>query len=110
VAPDTALLRHSEVVFCDRKNAFVLDSEPTIETLGQWPKLQRYLDHPQLTPDTNAVERAIRTFVVGRKDWLFSGSPRGAHASAVLYSLVESARANQWEPYSYFRAKLQHLP
>lgn len=79
-------------------------------TLGQWPKLLRYLDHPQLTPDTNAVERAIRPFVVGRKNWLFSGSPRGAHASAVLYSLVETARANQQEPYWYFRRMLQHLP
>jgi len=79
-------------------------------TLGQWPKLLRYLEHPQLTPDTNAVERAIRPFVVGRKNWLFSGSPRGAHASAVLYSLVETARANQWEPYWYLRLMLQQLP
>jgi transposase len=46
-------------------------------TLGQWPRLIRYLDHAVLSPDTNACEQAIRPFVVGRKNWLFSGSPRG---------------------------------
>lgn len=79
-------------------------------TLGQWPKLLHYLDDPQLTPDTNAIERSIRPFVLGRKNWLFSGSPRGAQASAVLYSLVETARANHWEPYWYLRAMLERLP
>ena len=38
--------------------------------LGQWPKLIRYLDHPQLTPDNNSCEQAIRPFVIGRKNWL----------------------------------------
>ena len=45
--------------------------------LGQWPKLIRYLDHPLLTPDNNTCEQTIRPFVIGRKNWLFSGSPRG---------------------------------
>ena len=54
--------------------------------LGQWRKLIRYLDHPQFTPDNNACEQAIRPFVIGRKNWLFSGSPREAAASALLYS------------------------
>ena len=67
--------------------------------LGEWPKLIRYLEHPQLTPDNNACEQAIRPFVVGRKNWLFSGSPRGADASAILYSLIETAKANRREPY-----------
>ena len=61
--------------------------------LSEWPKLIRYLDHPQLRPDNNACEQAIRPFVVGRKNWLFSGSPRGAEASAILYSLIETAKA-----------------
>jgi transposase len=47
-----------------------------------------------MTPDTNAVENAIRPFVVGRRNWLFSGSPRGAAASATLFSIIETARAN----------------
>jgi transposase len=77
---------------------------------SQWPKLIRYLDHPALTPDTNAVERAIRPFVVGRRNWLFSGSPRGADSSATLFSLIATAEANGLEPYRYMRRLLTELP
>ena len=79
-------------------------------TLGQWPKLTRYLDHHAIGPDTNAVENAIRPFVVGRKNWLFSGSPRGATASATLFSIIETARANGKEPYWYLRELFDKLP
>ena len=79
-------------------------------TLQQWSKLICYLDSPELTPDTNAVERAIRPFVIGRKNWLFSGSPRGAAASATLYSLIETAKANRREPYLYLRGLFEKLP
>ena len=79
-------------------------------TLGQWPKLIRYLDHHAIGPDTNAVENAIRPFVVGRKNWLFSGSPRGATASATLFSIIETARANGKEPYWYLRELFDKLP
>ena len=78
--------------------------------LGQWPKLIRYLDHPQLTPDNNSCEQAIRPFVIGRKNWLFSGSPRGATASALLYSLIETAKANGPEPYWYLHELFEKLP
>ena len=78
--------------------------------LGQWPKLIRYLDHPAMTPDTNAVENAIRPFVLGRKNWLFSGSPRGAAASARLFSIIETAKANGHEPYWYLRKLFEGLP
>ena len=78
--------------------------------LTQWPKLIRYLDHPALTPDTNACENAIRPFVVGRKNWLFSGSPRGAAASATLFSIIETAKANGQEPYWYLRKLFEGLP
>lgn len=70
----------------------------------------RFVDHPLLTPDTNAVENAIRPFVVGRKNWLFSGSPGGAHASAGLYSLIETAKANGHEPYAYLCHLFENLP
>jgi transposase len=79
-------------------------------SLVQWPKLLRYLEHPAMTPDTNACENAIRPFVVGRKNWLFSGSPRGATASAVLYSIIETAKANGHEPYWYLRGLFEKLP
>lgn len=79
-------------------------------TLTQWPKLLRYLEHPAMTPDTNAVENAIRPFVLGRKNWLFSGSPRGAVASATLFSIIETAKANGHDPYWYLRGLFEKLP
>jgi transposase len=66
--------------------------------LGQWSKLLPFLDHPQIPLDTNRVENAIRPFCIGRKNWLFSQTAAGATASARLYSLVETARANGIEP------------
>lgn len=74
------------------------------------PRIKRYLDCPHLTPDTNAVERAIRPFTIGRKNWLFSDTPRGAHASAAFYSLIETAKLNKLEPYWYIRYVLAKLP
>jgi transposase len=79
-------------------------------TLNQWDKLVRYLDHHLLTPDNNLVENAIRPFVVGRKNWLFSNTPRGAESSAILYSLIESAKANGLEPYRYLRYIFDRIP
>ena len=78
--------------------------------LGQWDKLVRYLDSPYLTPDTNRVENKIRPFVVGRTAWLFSGSPRGAAASATLYSLIETAKANGIEPHRYLLNVIDRVP
>jgi len=78
--------------------------------LNQWEKLERYLDEAFLTPDTNLVENAIRPFVLGRKNFLFSGSPQGAYASAALYSLIETAKANGLEPYWYLRYIFEKLP
>lgn len=78
--------------------------------LGEWDKLVRYLDSPYLTPDTNLVENAIRPFVLGRKNWLFSGSPRGAHASATLFSLIETAKSCGLEPYRYLKYVFSKLP
>jgi transposase len=78
--------------------------------LGQWDRLVVYLDHAEMSPDNNLVENAIRPFVVGRKNWLFSGTPEGAQASADLYSLIESAKANGLEPYRYLRYLFEKLP
>ena len=79
-------------------------------TLKEWDRLIRYLEAEFLTPDNNEIERAIRPFVIGRKNWLFSNTPRGAHASAAMYSLVESAKANGIEPYHYLRFLFTRLP
>ena len=77
---------------------------------SNWNKLVRYTEARYLPIDNNAAERAIRPFVIGRKNWLFSDTPRGAIASARLYSLVETAKANGQEPYAWLRHALECLP
>jgi transposase len=76
----------------------------------QWPKLIRYLEDGRLRIDNNLVENAIRPFVVGRKNWLFADTVRGAEASANLYSVIETAKANGIEPYAYLRLVFAELP
>lgn len=71
--------------------------------LNQWHRLETYLGLGHLRIDNNLVENAIRPFALGRKNWLFSNSPQGAKASAAMYSLIETAKANQIEPYHYLR-------
>lgn len=78
--------------------------------LRLWPRLIRYADSGIAAIDNNSIENAIRPFVVGRKAWLFAGSPEGADCMATLYSLVETAKANDWEPYAYLRFLFDHLP
>ena len=78
--------------------------------LAQWTYILNYLKCPWLTPDNNVAENAIRPFVVGRKNWLFSGSPQGAHASAFFYSLIESAKANGLDPQKYLWQTLEKIP
>ena len=77
---------------------------------GQWPKLVRVLEDGRLPLDTNLVENAIRPFVLGRKAWLFADTVGGARASANLYSLVETAKANGIEPWAYLRYLFEQLP
>ena len=69
-----------------------------------------YIDHSLLTPDTNAVENAIWPFVAGRKNWLFSGSPGGFYASAGIYSLIGTVKANSRDPYHYLCYIFDRLP
>lgn len=76
----------------------------------QWPKLVRFVDDGSFPIDNNACENAIRPFVVGRRNWLFADTVGGATASANLYSLIETAKANAIEPYQYLRALFAALP
>lgn len=78
--------------------------------LKHWPKLVRYLEDGNITPDNNLAENAIRPFVVGRKNWLFAGHPNGAQASATLYSLIETAKACGLEPWAYLRFLFEKIP
>lgn len=78
--------------------------------LNQWSTLVVYLSDGRLDIDNNSTERMIKPFALGRKNWLFSGNEKGACASAIIYSLLETAKANNLEPYAYFRYILTHLP
>ena len=77
---------------------------------NEWSKLTGYLEDGRLEIDNNLAENAIRPFVIGRKNWLFSDSVAGVKASANLYSLIETAKANELEPYAYLRYLYTHLP
>lgn len=79
-------------------------------TLNQWEKLIRYTDDGQLSIDNNHTERDIRPFTTGRKNWLFSKTVKGAEASAILYSIVMTCRANDINPYYYFEKLFAELP
>ena len=79
-------------------------------SLNQWQRLIVYIEDGHLRPDNNSAENAIRPFVVGRKNWLFSGSPEGADASAALYSLIETAKLNKLDPHKYMLFLLEKIP
>ena len=77
---------------------------------AQWPKLIRYVENGTWPIDNNLCENAIRPFAVGRRNWLFSDTVGGAHASANLYSLLQTCLANGIDGYQYLRALLTQLP
>ena len=78
-------------------------------TLNQWDLLTGYLADGRLRISNALAENAIRPFAVGRKNWLFADTPRGAKASATIYSLIETAKANGIEPFAYLRHILRHI-
>jgi len=77
---------------------------------NQWDKLMVYCSNGDLNISNILAENAIRPFVMGRKAWLFSDTPKGAQASAIHYSLIETAKANGLEPYAYLTQVLKVLP
>lgn len=78
--------------------------------LNQWDKLVAFLEDGRLEIDNNRSERSIKSVVIGRKAWLFSNTPQGARASAIIYSIVETAIANGLNPYYYLRYLFEQLP
>jgi transposase len=77
---------------------------------AQWTKLKRYVEDGRYSIDNNAQENAIRPFCVGRRNWLFADTVAGAHASANLYSLLQTCVVNRIDGYRYLRALLVALP
>lgn len=78
-------------------------------SLNQWPNLNRYLEDGRVNIDNNRAERAIKPFVIGRKNWLFANTANGAKASAILYSMIETAKANGLMPFDYLMYCLEQL-
>lgn len=76
----------------------------------QWPKLVRYLENGDWPASNNPCENSIRPFVVARKGFLFADTVAGAHASANLFSLVETCKANGIDPYRYLAWLFERLP
>lgn len=78
--------------------------------LNQWDKLVVFLQDGRLELDNNRSERAIKPFVIGRKNWLFSNTPRGATASATIYSILETAKENGLNPFEYLTWLFEEMP
>jgi transposase len=78
--------------------------------LGQWDKLVAFLQDGRLELDNNRSERSIKPFVIGRKNWLFANTPRGAKASAITYSIIETAKENGLNPFHYLIYLFEKLP
>jgi len=78
--------------------------------LNQWEKLTVYLKDGRVNIDNNRAERAIKPFVIGRKNWLFSNTGNGARSSAILYSIIETAKANGLMPYDCLVTLFDELP
>ncbi|MGI6227152.1 MAG: IS66 family transposase [Peptococcales bacterium] len=78
--------------------------------LNQWDKLVAFLQDGRLEIDNNRSERSIKPFVIGRKNWLFANTPKGARASAIIYSIVETAKENGLNPFIYLLHVFEKLP
>ena len=78
--------------------------------LEQWPYLIHYLEDGRLELSNNRAERSIKPFVMGRKNWLFANTPAGAQSSAVIYSLIETAKENKLNPCRYLRWVMEKAP
>lgn len=77
---------------------------------NQWEKLLRFLEDGRIEISNNRAERSIKPFVIGRKNWLFCNTPKGASASAIIYSMVETAKENGLNPYAYLNHLFEKLP
>ncbi len=78
--------------------------------LNQWTKLEAFLLDGRLDVDNNRSERVIKSFVIGRNNWLFANTPRGARANAIIYSIVETAKENNLNPFAYLQYLFEQLP
>ncbi len=79
-------------------------------SINQEKYLKAFLTDGEVPIDNNAAERAIRPFCVGKKNWIMADTISGAKASAIAYSIAETAKANKLKPYEYFKYLLEEIP
>jgi len=79
-------------------------------SLSQWDNLESFMLDGRLEISNNRAERAIKPFVIGRKNWLFNNTPQGARASAMIYSIVETAKQNKLNPFAYLCYLFERMP
>ena len=91
-------------------NGFVLLYKRLEQGSFQWPPLTNYLLDGRLEISNNRAERSVKPFVIGRKNFLFANTPGGARASAMIYSIIETAKANSLDPYRYLLFLLEEFP
>ena len=100
------ILKKLKVYLEEQKKASTLSEPLSLAInycLNHWDGLTRYLEDGRLEIDNNRSERSIKPFVIGRKNWLFHGNAEGAHAGSVIYSLIETCKAHDVDPYSYLK-------
>jgi hypothetical protein len=116
----TQRLEHSQPIL-EAFSAWLREQTPKVlpkSSLGQaikycrnqWSRLVVFLEEGRLEIDNNRAERSIRPFVVGRKNWIFSNTAKGAKSSASIYSIVETAKENGLNPFNYPKYLFEELP
>ena len=116
LSPEELVSKRKELIkpIFDEFHKWLLEMEPKVPptlkfgrainyALSSWQHLLNYLDCPDLFVDNSIAERSIKPFVIGRKNWLFSGSEKGAESSCFLFTLIENAKYYHLDPYEYLR-------
>lgn len=101
-----AILENPEKIFLPQSKI----SQAIAYTLNHWQQLNRFLEDGRLPIDNNLVENTIRPVALGRKNWLFAGSPEAAKRMAIIYSLTATCKINNINPYEYFYDILPRVP
>lgn len=99
--------------FCEENQGKTLPKSMTGRAIGyalnQRVTLEVFLENPKIELTNNTAERAIKPFVIGRKNWLFCNTPDGARASAIIYSIIETAKANNLNPLAHLEQIFEKL-
>lgn len=123
LSPEELLSKRKEIIkpVFDEFHEWLLEMKPKVPptlmfgrainyALSAWNHLLNYLDCPELFVDNSISERSIKPFVIGRKNWLFSGSETGAESSCFLFTLIENAKLYKLDPYEYLRCVFDQAP